>query len=413
MYRLIPYLYILLVVLASCKKQKQTEVVTPWGTTVELEGNDDDTIQIGDDNKFTLNEIKQSGEMIMLTISGPTTYYDYHGRGFGVHYLLCEQLAEHLGVTLRVDVCKDTADMVERLRNGEGDIIAVPLNKKNQVGFIVCGESWVVNKNNPELAKAVRKWYKHEMLAETQKHENYVLTVGSVTRHVNPFMLSAEKGTISVYDNLFRKYAPTANMDWTLIAAQCYQESCFDPKAHSWAGACGLMQIMPSTADHLSLSRARIYEPEANVAAAARYLKELNEKFLDITNPQERLKFVLASYNGGFLHVRDAMALTKKNGGNPQRWDDVKHFILSLSHPRFYNDPVVSYGYMRGSETANYVDMIMQRWGQYREALRTGKKISPVVTKKQTRQTFNPSNSSPLLDATPHRASKTNKWRKE
>lgn len=406
--------------LQSCKEKKQTEVITPWGSTVELKGKDSDGSMEYDadtasthSERYTLQEIQKSGEMIMLTISGPNTYYDYHGKGMGVQYMLCEKLAEHLGVTLRVDVCRDTMDMVQRLRNGEGDIIAVPLNGDKLTGFITCCDSWAVSKDNTELAKAVRSWYKPDMLAEAKKQEEYILTVGSVTRHVNPFMLSAEKGTISIYDNLFRKYAPAAGIDWVLIAAQCYQESCFDPNAHSWAGACGLMQIMPSTADHLSLPRSKMYEPEPNISAAARYMRELQQEFADVTNPQERLKFALAAYNGGYHHVRDAMALTKKHGGVWQRWSDVRHYILALAQPAYYNDVVVKYGYMRGSETANYVDAIMQRWQQYRTALRTGTKVVSNVPKKASKPRLAPNAPSTLLDATPHRASKTNKWRKD
>ena len=50
------------------------------------------------------------------------------------------------------------------------------------------------------------------------------------------------------YDAYFQRYAPIARFDWRLLAAQCYQESTFDPNARSWAGASGLMQIMPKTA---------------------------------------------------------------------------------------------------------------------------------------------------------------------
>lgn len=422
--------------LAGCKEKKSDVINTPWGTTINKENTADTLFEASDQvTVTTLNDIKANGEMIMLTLSGPQTYYDYHGKGMGVHYLMCEKLAEHLGVTLRIDVCTDTLDMLNRLRLGEGDIIAVPMTKKYKgneksgkggneakggkatavdvVGqdFISCAEGWLVNKDNASLADAVKAWYKPSMLAETQKQETYLLSSGSVKRHVYPWMLSAEKGQVSSYDNLFKKYAPTASVDWTLLAAQCYQESCFDPKAHSWAGACGLMQIMPSTADHLALPRHRIYEPEANVAAAARYMKELQEEFKDVANPTERLKFALAAYNGGLHHIRDAMALTKKYGGINQRWSDVRHYVLALSNVEYYRDPVVKSGYMRGSETANYVDMIVERQRQYRHALRTGTTVISKVNVKNSSSSHNPSGTSSLIDAQPHRAAKKNKWR--
>ena len=117
-------------------------------------------------------------------------------------------------------------------------------------------------------------------------------------------------------------------MDWRLMAAQCYQESCFDPNAKSWAGACGLMQIMPSTAAHLGLPMSAIHDAEANVAAAARYMAELQGHFSDVGDPAQRALFALAAYNGGFHHIRDAMALTRKHGGNPQNWGHVREYVL-------------------------------------------------------------------------------------
>ena len=383
--------------LLSCQKQAKNNIVeTPWGGTVSIDGEapvsqSADSIGLGE-------------EIIMLTLYGPETYYEYHGKDMGTNYLLCEKLAEHLRKSVRIDVCRDTTDMLQRLRDGEGDIIAVPLSRKHQEGFITVANNWVVGHNAQEFADLIRSWYKPQMLAQVKEQEQYQLSVASVTRRIFPVMLSASKGTISHYDHLFRKYATTALVDWTLLAAQCYQESCFDPQAHSWAGACGLMQIMPSTADHLSLPRQQIYEPEPNVAAAARYMRELQSLFLDIHNPAERIRFALAAYNGGANHVRDAMALAKKYGAIPQRWSDVRRYILLLQDPRYYNDPVVSSGYMRGSETAQYVDNIMQRHSQYRLALATGAKVKvpvnvPVPVDAST--------------ASPHRAAKKNKWRKD
>ena len=347
--------------LQQCISQRENQkIMTPWGSVI---GEETDTL---DADEYTLTDIVKGGELIMLTLSGPNTYYDYHGKGMGVHYLLCEKLAERLGVTLRVDVCRDTVDMLQRLRNREGDIIAFPLSPKDLMGFSECGEHWAVSKDNPDLVKEVRSWYKPEMYKETKREEEYLLTEASVKRHVYPFMLSARSGKISKYDHFFRRYAPLAGMEWTLLAAQCYQESCFDPKAHSWAGACGLMQIIPSTADHLKLPRNKIYDPEQNIAAAARYMRELQTHFSDVGSRAERIRFALAAYNGGAYHIRDAMRLTKKYGGNSYRWKDVRKYVLLLSTPQYYNDPEVSHGYMRGSETVNYVEKIMDRQSKYR-----------------------------------------------
>jgi membrane-bound lytic murein transglycosylase F len=130
------------------------------------------------------------------------------------------------------------------------------------------------------------------------------------------------------------------------------------------------MQIMPSTADHLGLPRNKIYDPEANISAAAKYMNELMGYFSDIPAHGERIYFALACYNGGYHHVRDAMALAQKNGRNPKRWADVAEFVLKLREPEYYNDPVVKHGYMRGNETVDYVEKIRARWADYRGVAR-------------------------------------------
>ena len=352
---------------SSCSNDKKEKIVTPWGEVgVDSIPHDDD---------FTVGDIVNNGELIILTMSGPETYYDYRGCGMGTQYLLCGKFADKLGVSIRVELCKDTAEMVSRLENGDADLIAFPLPKdiKERKKLLFCGAGidslgvqWAVAADNKELADSLNAWFKPSMFAQVRDEEKYIFSSRSVRRHVYSPFLNKAGGVISRYDHLFKKYAPAARWDWRLMAAQCYQESCFDPRAKSWAGACGLMQIMPSTADHLGLLRSSIYDPEQNVRAAADYIRELTGYFRSVQNAEERRLFVLAAYNGGYFHIQDAMALARKNGKNPNRWRDVAYYVLALENPRFYNDPVVKYGYMRGSETVGYVDRIRQRYAQYR-----------------------------------------------
>lgn len=335
--------------LCACTPKKQEPVVTPWGEITDT---------IPQDGDFDLADIQRNGELIALTLTGPETYYDYHGRHLGAQYLLCQRFADKLGVMLRMEVCRDSAEMVQRLKDGEADLVCYPVTKK--------GPGWLVGQDKDDLQHELQAWYKPELLDEVKKEEEFLLSSKSVKRRVFSPMLNRENGIISHYDSYFQRYAATIRWDWRLMAAQCYQESTFDPQARSWAGACGLMQIMPGTADHLGLPRASIYDPEQNIAAAARYLGELDRTFSDIGERSERIKFVLAAYNGGHFHIRDAMALATKNGKNAHRWGDVEPFVLGLSQPQYYNDPVVKNGYMRGSETVDYVRKIHERWNGYR-----------------------------------------------
>ncbi len=347
--KLLSTLIFILILLCSCGQKKQETVVTPWGEIADT---------IPTDDSFDLDEIQRNGELIALTLTGPETYYDYRGKHLGAQYLLAQKFADKLGVSLRMEVCRDSAEMLQRLDDGEADLICYPMTKK--------GLGWLVGDDKEDLEEELKAWYKPGMLAEVKKEEEFLLSNRAVRRRVFAPMLNRAGGVISHYDGFFQRYASTIRWDWRLLAAQCYQESTFDPKARSWAGACGLMQIMPGTADHLGLSRANIYDPEQNIAAAVRYLAELERNFSDIREHSERTKFVLAAYNGGHFHIRDAMALARKNGRNANSWREVESFVLGLSQPQYYNDPVVKNGYMRGSETVDYVRKIHERWNGYR-----------------------------------------------
>jgi membrane-bound lytic murein transglycosylase F len=333
-----------MLLLVSCH-QRQERVVTPYGSVL-------DSVEVTED--FDLPDIQTNGELIMATVSGPETYYDYHGRQLGTQYLICQHFADSLGVRLRIDVCRDSAELRRRLDEGEADLVAWPTPGEIEVGA-----------EKPELAEELALWYHPDSIAAAKKEEQDLLTVKKVRRRIFSPMLDKRGGIISHYDQYFIAYSRDIRWDWRLLAAQCYQESTFDPKAVSFAGAKGLMQIMPGTADHLGVSRSRLYEPEANIAAATKYIAELQRTFADIGDHYERTNFVLASYNGGAHHIRDAMALAKRNGKNNHRWGEVAPYVLKLAQPKYYNDPLVKYGYMRGSETVDYVSKIRQRFAGY------------------------------------------------
>lgn len=362
-------LFLLTILFFSCADKKKTQV-TPWGTPMGADS-------IPSAQTYRLDDIVSNGELIMLTLSGPDTYYDYHGHGMGLQYLLCEKFAQKIGVSLRVDVCKDTLELERKLRKGEADIAALQFDRPlrglrfTKVKADQTKMGWAVMADNAELADSLDRWFNPQMVKNIRNEEAFLLSSRSISRHVYSPMLNRSGGVISHYDRYFQMYAPMARIDWRLMAAQCYQESCFDPNAKSWAGACGLMQIMPVTADHLGLPRSEMFNPEQNIAASARYLQELGNHYRDVP-VSERVFYQLASYNGGFFHIRDAMALARKNGRNPYRWDDVAEYVLKLSDAAYYRDPVVKHGYMRGTETVGYVRRIRDRWMQYRGVARSG-----------------------------------------
>lgn len=334
----------LLALLLSCT-QKQERIVTPYGSVL-------DSVNVSED--FDLAEIQTNGELIMATLNGPETYYDYHGKSLGTQYLICQQFADSLGVRLRVDVCRDSAELVQKLRSGDVDLVAWA--KPGQID---------ADPEKTDLVEALRLWNRPSRVDAARQEETALLTVKKVRRRIFSPMLDKNKGIISNYDGYFQQYSRDIRWDWRLMAAQCYQESTFDPKAVSFAGAKGLMQIMPGTADHLGVARDKLYDPETNIAAAAKLIKELQQAFSDIRDQYERTNFVLASYNGGSHHIRDAMALARRDGKNASRWAEVAPYVLKLATAQYYNDPIVKYGYMRGSETVDYVEKIRSRHASY------------------------------------------------
>lgn len=229
--------------------------------------------------------------------------------------------------------------------------------------------AWAVRKNEEELILKVDEWFDRCMSDYT-----YVYLYHKYFEHKKdigkgcPIYINSKK--ISVFDSLFKKYAKKIDWDWRLLASVAYQESRFNPKARSWVGARGLMQLMPATASRYGADIESLEQPEVSVRVATEYMKRVENIFSYIEDKQERQKFVLASYNAGVGHVRDAMALAEKYGKDPNKWNDVKTFALMKAKPEFFNDPVVRHGYLRGDEVYNFVEEIMIRYQEYKDVVK-------------------------------------------
>jgi membrane-bound lytic murein transglycosylase F len=142
--------------------------------------------------------------------------------------------------------------------------------------------------------------------------------------------LLALGGELSPYDELVRQSADKYGFDWRLIVAQMYQESRFDPRAESTAGAMGLMQILPTTADEIGLTE--LTSPRASIHAGVGYLHTLFDRFDNDLAYEDRLWFSLAAYNAGFGRVQQARRLAESMGLDPDRWfGHVEQAMLSLA----------------------------------------------------------------------------------
>lgn len=425
-----------------------------------------------------LPQIKDSGQLVVLTLYSSTTYFNYRGQEMGFQYELCEQFAQSLGVKLKVKVARNAGELIRMLLAGEGDLIAynLPITRDRMDSLIYCGNevithqvvvqrsngrakpltdvtqlvgkeiyvkpgkyyerlvnldqelgggilirrmasdsisledlitevargeiaytvadddiarlnktyypnldirlavsfdqraSWAVRADCPLLAEAVNRWH-----AENRTSPAYAASMKryfEISKSVpHSPILSLREGKISHYDDLFKKYAAQIGWDWRLLASLAYTESNFDTTAVSWAGARGLMQLMPRTARAMGMPEGKEANPEESIKAAVKYLGITTRSFTEVPEG-ERINFVLASYNSGIGHVFDAMALAEKYGSNKYVWrDNVEKFVLLKSNEEYFTDPVCKHGYFRGQETYNFVREIMGRYEQYKKKI--------------------------------------------
>lgn len=235
------------------------------------------------------------------------------------------------------------------------------------------GVTWAVRGNAPVLLRALDDWIgaNRDGPLFAELYQRYYVDRQRYRERVASRYLTGSTRVLSDYDALFRRAADSLGWDWRLFASQAYQESEFVPTAQSWAGAAGLLQLMPATARAYGV--ADPYKPEDNVAGAVRFIRWL-EDYWDgiIADPDERLKFVLASYNTGHGHVEDARLLAAKNGDDDTKWEDVAYWLLQKAKAEVYTDPVVRHGFCRGLEPVQYVARILDRYEHYRQFVPAG-----------------------------------------
>ena len=230
--------------------------------------------------------------------------------------------------------------------------------------------SWVIRKNASDLNKALNSWIDN-VKKTTDYHviyNRYYKNRRNIKKHVDSDYFLNDTGKLSPYDDIIKKYAEDLPWDWLLLASQIFQESRFNPNASSWASAHGLMQIMPLTAKELGVIDPS--NPEESVKAGTRYLKQLWKEWDNIEDYNERIKFTLASYNAGLNHIKDAVTLTKLNGGNPNIWEDnIDQSLLKLTYRKNYTKPGIKYGYVHGIEPVSYVKDIFERYDLYTQII--------------------------------------------
>ncbi|AEV31820.1 putative soluble lytic transglycosylase fused to an ABC-type amino acid-binding protein [Owenweeksia hongkongensis DSM 17368] len=318
-----------------------------------------------------------------------------HVRRNSSYYERLQNLAKEVGGNIDIQTVsgdKTTDEIIKMVVDGEIDYTVSDYNiaALNQTYYPILDVetqisfsqqiAWGVRKNSPLLLQAVNMWLKKIKQKSSYRvlYNKYFKNRKSYQRRIKSDFYSKNSGKISQYDEIIKKHAAPLGWDWRLLSSLIYQESRFEPQATSWAGAGGLMQIMPSTAQDLGLKD--ISHPDQNIQAGSIYLKKLWNNWKKIPDSVQRTKFVMASYNCGLGHVRDAQRLATAFGENPLLWDDnVEDYVLKLSSREYYTNPVVRYGFVRGLEPYLYVKEIFLRYDHYKKFIPLAEPKKPAV----------------------------------
>ncbi len=162
------------------------------------------------------------------------------------------------------------------------------------------------------------------------------------------------KSRLPNYESIIQEAAKACGFDWRLIAAQMYQESHFNPRARSHAGAYGLMQLTKKTAKQFGVTD--IYNPEENIQAGVKHLKYLYDYFSEAQG-MDRIYLSLAAYNTGQGHLLDARKLAAKLQLDPNKWSSISETLLMLRQSKYYKKSL--FGFCRGDEPIEYVKQTM------------------------------------------------------
>jgi membrane-bound lytic murein transglycosylase F len=215
--------------------------------------------------------------------------------------------------------------------------------------------AWAVKKNNDQSIYASlveffgRVHHDGTLLALNDKYYGHVEEFNYVDTRM---FIKAVEAKLPQYQPLFEKYSQ--ELDWRLLAAISYQESHWEPHARSYTGVRGMMMLTLPTAKQMGI-KSRL-DAEQSIRGGAKYFKQMIDRMPDRVPSPDRLWFALASYNIGLGHLNDARKITEKQGGDPDRWVEVKDRLPLLKQKKYYKP--TKYGYARGDEAVNYVENI-------------------------------------------------------
>ncbi|MCG9598276.1 membrane-bound lytic murein transglycosylase MltF [Vibrio sp. Isolate25] len=266
-----------------------------------------------------------------------------------------------------IDPEAEVSDLLKQVSDGDlmftiADSVEVSLSQRIYPDIALAFEltedqpiSWFIRRSEDESLYALMIeffGYTKQSGHLASLEEKYIGHIGSFDYVDTRAFIRALDSKLPKWSPLFKKYSE--EFDWRLVAALAYQESHWNPRAKSPTGVRGMMMLTLPTAKSVGVTNR--LDPKQSVRGGVDYLRRMVSRIPDSVDDHEKIWFALASYNVGYGHMMDARRLTKRQGGNPDSWADVKDRLPLLRQKKYYSQ--TRYGYARGDEARNYVENI-------------------------------------------------------
>ena len=224
------------------------------------------------------------------------------GLAFGYNYELLRTFARDGGFDVRITMPSEGDSPLDSLREGSLDILVLPVSDSIDTEGILLSSPinesavWAVNGNSHRRLREINTWIKVLSSSNEGKElKNRFFRIYNPRKLVS---LGRSSSKASPYDKAIKENSASLGWDWRLLAAVAWQESQYKIQATSNRGACGLMQMVPSTARRFGADD--VLDPEQNIRAGAAYLSSLQKMFASHAPDRDSLlRLTLAAYNVG------------------------------------------------------------------------------------------------------------------
>ena len=318
------------------------------------------------------SEILASKELIAIIPKNTVNYFAYKGEVMGFYLEMLQNFAKKYELELKILTDINFLSAIKKIDNNTADIYA-----NNKIFYLssnvshtraindIFYSSWIVNKNSKVLLDSLNNWIFD--FKQTQNYQELYLKY-IIQNRFSDSKYYSEKN-IHQYDDLIKKYSEVISWDWRLLSSLIYQESHFDPEAVSYAGAKGLMQMMPTT--YSFFSEDTLFSIESQLLAGVKYIDHINSIIPQCeTDSITRLKITLAIYNLGPTPVINAINKIDKDSVT---WCKVSFFLKYPNSENYMIIPENKKANWKNNHAVEYANEIYERYLHYKNLFEDAK----------------------------------------